>query len=328
MKIGIVGASGLIGRTLLDELWKRFNNKGDFYLFGSETTATKTLNVGKKQWSVKPITKLLETSLDVCFFATPASVSEEWVPKILNKKVFVIDGSSAFRQKPDVPLIIPEINPQDLNPTNCCVASPNCTTTLALMALAPLCQQWPLESFSLCSYQAASGMGQKGLDELIQQSKAYLEGEKLLSSEIFPRNLVFNVIPQVGCFVTNDQTEEEEKVSKESRKILHNPNLKIFATCVRVPVMRCHSIQLNATFGSPISLIEAQQLLQNAPGIKFYEDTYPDTQNACGNSLCHIGRLRLDHTRPQTLSLWLVGDQLLKGAATNMRQILDLKLKL
>ena len=129
-------------------------------------------------------------------------------------------------------------------------------------------------------------------------------------------------------FVSVDQTEEEEKICQESRKILHNPNLKISATCVRVPVLRCHSMHLTATFKENVSLIEAQQILQNAPGVRFYKDTYPDTQDACKNTLCHVGRLRLDPTRPKTLSLWVVGDQLLKGAASNMRQIFELRLGL
>ncbi|MFQ6723641.1 MAG: aspartate-semialdehyde dehydrogenase [Opitutales bacterium] len=327
MKVGIVGASGLVGRALLTELLERFGNEPIFYLFCSENTPVKTLEADGKKWNLKPITDLLKTPLDVCFFATPASVSEEWIPKLLDKSTFVIDGSSVFRQNPDVSLIIPEINPEDLKLTDRCVSSPNCTTTLALMALAPLDRQWSLESFSVCSYQAASGMGQKGLEELLQQSNAYLSGEKVLSPQVFPRNLAFNVIPQIGSFVTEDQTEEEEKICKESRKILHNPNLKIFATCVRVPVLRCHSMHLTATFKQDFSLIEAQQILQNAPGLRFYKHTYPDTQDASGNSLCHIGRLRLDPTHPKTLSLWLVGDQLLKGAASNMRQIFELKLK-
>ena len=328
MKIGIVGASGLVGRALLAELLEKFGDDLIFHLFCSESAPVKTLEIEEKKWHLKPITDLLKTPLDVCFFATPASVSEEWIPKILDQTSFIIDGSSAFRQKSSVPLIIPEINPDSLKPTDRYVSSPNCTTTLTLMALAPLNQQWSLESFSICSYQAASGMGQKGLEELLQQSKAYLKGEKPLPARVFPRNLAFNVIPQIGNFVAGNRSEEEEKICKESCKILHNPNLKIFATCVRVPVLRCHSIHVTATFKQEISLIEAQQILQNASGIKFYQDTYPDTQDAYGNSLCHIGRLRLDPTHPKTISLWLVGDQLLKGAATNMCQIFELKLSL
>jgi aspartate-semialdehyde dehydrogenase len=328
MNVGIVGASGLVGRALLTELSEKFGNKYVFHLFCSETTPTKTLEIDEKVWNLKPITDLLKTPLDVCFFSTPSSVSEEWIPKVLKENTFVIDGSSAFRQNPEIPLLVPEINPEDLKPTDQCVSSPNCTTTLALMALASLDRQWSLESFSVCSYQAASGMGQKGLEELLQQSNAYLNGEKILPPQVFPRNLAFNVIPQIGSFVSVDQTEEEEKICQESRKILHNPTLKIFATCVRVPVLRCHSMHLTATFKQAISLIEVQQILQNAPGIRFYKDTYPDTQDASGNSLCHVGRLRLDPTHPQTLSLWVVGDQLLKGAASNMRQIFELKLGL
>jgi len=326
MKVGIVGASGLVGRALLTELLGKFDNKYIFHLFCSETTPTKILEINGKEWHLKPVTDLLKTPLDICFFATPNVVSEEWIPKLLKKKTFVIDGSSAFRQNKNVPLIIPEINPGDLRLSHRCVSSPNCTTTLVLMALAPLDRQLSLESFSVCSYQAASGMGQKGLEELLLQTKAYLAGEKILPACVFPRNLAFNVVPQIGSFVTADQTEEEEKICQESRKILHNPNLKIFATCVRVPVLRCHSMHLIATFKEDFSLIEAHQILQNAPGVQFYKDTYPDTQDACKNSLCHVGRLRLDPTRPKTLSLWLVGDQLLKGAASNMRQIFELKL--
>lgn len=328
MKIGIAGANGLVGQKLLSELLDKHYNESVFSLFCSDNNSIKALEVNSRKWEIRPISHLLETSLDVCFFATPVNVSKEWIPKISNKCAFIIDGSSAFRNNLNVPLIIPEINPGDLKKTDKCVSSPNCTTTLALMALAPLCRYWNLESFSLCSYQAASGMGYKGLNELLQQSKAYLNGEKLLPSKVFPRNLAFNVIPQVGEFITADLTDEEEKICLESRKILHQPTLNVFATCVRVPVLRCHSICLSATFKENILLSEVQYILSDASGIKYYPEGYPDTTDAFGNELCHVGRLRMDSTRSRTLNMWLVGDQLLKGAATNMRQIFELKLNL
>lgn len=328
MNIGIVGATGLVGKTLIDELFNHFKEAFDLYIFISDN-AEPVKKVNKQKIHVCNMSQLEAVHLDVIFFATPPDISKQWIPLLRkNESIFVIDGSSAFREDENIPLIIPEINGNILTSSMNCVSSPNCTTTLALMALAPLHRYGHLCSFSLNSYQAASGVGKQGVNELTEQCKSWVLKTPQARPKAFPKVLFFNAIPQIGHFLSNGDTEEEKKVCNESRKILGLPNLKVFSTCVRVPVLQCHSLSISATFETDIALDMAEEILSKTPGVKFYVKDYPDTYAAMDNSLCHVGRLRMDTTRPHTLAFWVVGNQLLKGAATNMRQILELKLEL
>ena len=321
----MVGATGLVGNTLVKEIIEHVTVAHRLRLFGRCETE---LNINEAQFTVHPIEQLLKCPMDIVLFATPADVSREWIPLIQAKtRAFIIDGSSAFRQEDHVPLVIPEINYEAEILNSSCVASPNCTTTLALIALYPLHELYGLKSFSLCSYQAASGAGRKGYTELVEQCKSWALGKKLKEPLVFPRTLLFNAIPQIGAFDVQGFSEEERKILLESRKILRLPNLNVFATCVRIPALTCHSIAISATFDKTISLEQAQKALQEAPGVKFYDSEYPDVYCAMNDSLCHIGRLRWDTTRDNTLAMWVVGNQLRKGSATNIRQILEIKLR-
>ncbi len=325
MEIGVVGATGLVGNALVKEIIEHVTLPYGLHLFGRNDTE---LYVNKSHFPVHSIEQLLKCPLDVVLFATPPEISRKWIPLIQsNARAFIIDGSSAFRQKNDIPLIIPEINSETKALCSQCVSSPNCTTTLALMALHPLHKLYGLKSFSLCSYQAASGAGRKGYTELIDQCNAWVSHKDLGTPLAFPKTLLFNAIPQIGAFDAQGVSEEERKILLESRKILRLPKLEVFATCVRIPALTCHSIAISATFDQKISLEQAQKALQEAPGVRFYEKNYPDVYCAMNDSLCHVGRLRWDTTRPNTLALWVVGNQLLKGSATNMRQILELKMQ-
>lgn len=324
MKLGIVGATGLVGSALVQEIRTYLKGTNELHLFGSSKNDCTKIKISGETFTVHAVESLLSYDLDVALFATPVVISKQWIPLLLEKndKVVVIDGSSAYRNNPEVPLIIPEINMGCMNVHNRIIASPNCTTTLALMALTPLHKAFTLESFELCSYQAASGMGKAGLKELEQQCCCWVNKEPLKSS-VFPRKLLFNAIPQIGSFDSWGNSEEEQKIVFESRKILNLPKLRAFATCVRIPTLTCHSLAITASFKSKFTLEELRKPLRNAPGVKFYEDAYPDVYNALDSSLCHIGRLRINPIRANTLSFWLVGNQILKGAATNMRQILE-----
>ena len=325
MKIGLVGATGLVGNALVKEIIEHVALPHSLHLFGRNDTE---LYINKSRFPVYSIERLQQYPLDVVLFATPSEVSRKWIPWLQsNTHAFILDGSSAFRQEDRVPLIIPEINSNAEALSVRCVSSPNCTTTLALMALHPLHKLYGLKSFSLCSYQAASGAGRKGYTELIEQCKAWASHKALGTPLAFPKTLLFNAIPQIGTFDAQGSSEEERKILLESRKILRLPNLNVFATCVRIPALTCHSIAISATFDQKISLEQAKEALQKAPGVKFYEKNYPEVYCAINDSLCHIGRLRWDTTRTNTLALWVVGNQLLKGSATNMRQILELKLR-
>lgn len=324
MKLGIVGATGLVGSALAREIRTWLKGTEKLYLFGSSKNDCTTIKISGEIFTIHAIETLLFYDLDVALFATPADISKQWIPILLEKsnKVVVIDGSSAYRNDPKVPLVIPEINAEHMGVQDRIIASPNCTTTLGLMALAPLHKEFTLKSFELCSYQSASGMGKVGLQELEQQCKSWLNREPIEAS-VFPRKLLFNAIPQIGTFDSLGNSEEEQKIIFESRKILDIPKLPIFATCVRIPALTCHSLAITASFRSKFTLMEACEYLRNAPGVKFYEDTYPDIYDALDNSLCHVGRLRINPVHENTLSFWVVGNQILKGAATNMRQIFE-----
>jgi len=326
MDIGIVGSTGLVGKTLIKEIIENIHQPFSLHFFVAEGRNVKEISGFRK--NIYSINDIVSVHLDVVFFATPQEVSKLWIPILLkNTSVFIIDGSAAFRKAEEVLLIIPEINGGILNSGVRCVASPNCTTTIALMILFPLHKIGGLRSFCLSSYQAASGLGKRGVNELVEQSKAWNEGKDMPTPSVFPKILFFNAIPQVGEILQNGDTEEEEKVSFESRKILNLPELKVFSTCVRISVLQCHSLNILASFEHEIDLKTAQKVLSSTKGIKFYDKDYPDVFSAMNDSLCHVGRLRVDPTRPNTLGFWIVGNQLRKGAATNMRQILELKLK-
>lgn len=325
MEIGIVGATGLVGNALVKEIIEHITLDYRLHLFGRNDTERL---VNGSYFPVHPVKQLLQQPLDIVLFATPPEVSCEWIPLLRSKtNAFIIDGSSAFRQEPDIPLVIPEITPKSTILNATCVSSPNCTTTLALMALYPLHRLYSLKSFSLCSYQATSGAGRKGYMELIEQCKNWASNKPIPHASAFPKTLLFNAIPQIGAFDAQGSSDEERKILLESRKILGLPELNVFATCVRIPTLTCHSIAISATFDKKISLVQVQKALQNAPGVRFYDNDYPDVHCALNNSLCHVGRLRWDTTRDNTLAMWVVGNQLLKGSATNMRQILEVKLR-
>ena len=324
MKLGIVGATGLVGTALVEEILTYIKPVSALYLFGSYKRNCCSVKIAGNEFIVNGIEALLSYDYDVVLFTTPPEVSKQWIPRLLAKdpKVIVIDGSSAYRRDGDVPLVIPEINAECLTSGKRIIASPNCTTTLALMVLAPLHKAFQLKSFELCTYQAASGVGKKGLEELEQQYGCWIEGKPIKPS-VFPRKLLFNAIPQIGTFDSNGNSEEELKVAVESRKILSLPKLPVFSTCVRIPTLTCHSLAITASFESPFSLDSVKVLLQKAPGLKFYEATYPDVYDALDNHFCHVGRLRINPLHENTLSFWVVGNQILKGSATNMRQILE-----
>lgn len=325
MEIGVIGATGLVGVALVEEIIDHITMGYHLHLFGRKSTE---LRVRDTCFRIHPMEQLSHHTLDIVLLATPSEVSLKWIPWLRSKSnAFIIDGSSAFRQDASIPLVIPEITPTSEILKASCVASPNCTTTLALMALHPLHKLFGLQSFSLCSYQAASGAGREGYEELVEQCKDWAMGKPMRQPYAFPRTLLFNAIPQIGALDASGLSEEERKILTESRKILCLPDLKVSATCVRIPTLTCHSMAISATFDKKFSLEQAKIALENAPGIQFYDKDYPDVFYAIDNSLCHVGRLRWDATRDKTLSLWVVGNQLLKGSATNMRQILETKIR-
>ncbi len=320
MKIGIVGATGSVGQALLSLLLKeKFCEPQNIKLFASHRSQEKVFEYDENFWLVEKISEELK-NFDILFLCCPPDVSREVVALAKDSVNYIIDGSPAFRLDENVPLIIPEINGHEINSVIRFVASPNCTTTIALMALYPLHKRFILKRFWASSYQAVSGIGNSGIEELNQQ----LNTSRPCTPQFFPRQIAHNIIPQVGRFFENEyETEEETKLRLEAKKILSLKNLKVSATCVRVPVFRAHSISIQAEFEKTINLEEAEKVLKKFPGITFHKekDQYPTPVEYEKQSCCAVGRLRKDEALDNGLALWVVGDQLLKGAALNMLQI-------
>ncbi|MDR0755977.1 MAG: aspartate-semialdehyde dehydrogenase [Puniceicoccales bacterium] len=321
--IGIVGATGLVGQTLSEELLKMPECRSkDFVLFSSNKMAGYLCDLKGSRSKIESLTEDWLKKVDFWFFATPKWVASHWIPIILNNSdANCIDGSSAFRLHGEVPLIIPEINMHQLTPTKRLVASPNCTTTIALMALWPLHKVFHLKRFWVHSYQSASGMGNDGIRELEEQVKSWSEGKSHANVRNFHKPLAFNAIPQIGHLDTDGVSEEERKLVLESRKILGDANLKIFANCVRIPVLRCHSMEINAEFDKKLDWSGAKMALKSAEGLHWYEEGYPTALEHSKRGTCGVGRLRYDNALDNGIAMWVVGDQLLKGAALNMVQI-------
>ncbi|MDR0728284.1 MAG: aspartate-semialdehyde dehydrogenase [Puniceicoccales bacterium] len=326
--IGVVGASGLVGQEILGWL-RRFRYPTEsIRALASERSAGQRLSLDSQDWELEALTEERLAGLDLALFATEATVSRHWVPLALRHGVRCIDSSSAFRRDPSVPLLIPEVNGEQLASRPSLVASPNCSTTLALLALAPLHRAFGLKSFSACSYQAVSGVGTEGLRALTQERE---NPEKF--SEIFPDRIHRNVLAAVGEILPNGFTAEEEKMAHESRKILGLPSLDVVATCVRVPVERAHSLAIQAHFAEPVDRAVAEEALRHARGLRYTPTQLPTPLRCARNEDCFVSRLRLvplggvEAGKAQDILLWIVGDQLWAGAALNVVRLVNLLLR-
>ena len=325
--IAIVGASGAVGQEMLDVLARRRFPVGKLRLLGSErSTGQRVRFQGEKV----PIDLLGEDSfdgIDLALFSAGAGVSRQFAPSAVKAGAVVIDNSSAFRMDESVPLVIPEINPQDAARHRGIIANPNCTTAVTLMALAPLHQEFGVRRVFASSYQAVSGSGARAIAELRTQVEALAAGQTV-NPEVYPHQIAFNVLPQVDTFLDNGYTREEMKMQNETRRILHHPEFRASVTCVRVPVYRAHSVAVSAEFERPVSVERAREILASAPGLQLVDEPsaqrYPMPLHTAGRDDCAVGRLRLDCALENGLAFWVSGDQLLKGAALNAVQIAEL----
>jgi aspartate-semialdehyde dehydrogenase len=265
--------------------------------------------------------------IDLAFFSAGSGTAKMFGPIARDSGAVVIDNSSAFRMEETVPLVIPEVNPEDVEQHRRIIANPNCTTAVALMALYPLHRAFGLQRVFAASYQAVSGTGARAIEELRRQVEATVGGGEV-TAQVYPHPIAFNLLPQVDSFLENGYTREEMKMQFEGRKIMHLPALRASVTCVRVPVYRSHSVALSAEFERPVSLDAARDALAKAPGLDLVDEPkagrYPTPLEAAGKDNCQAGRLRLDCALQNGLSLWVSGDQLLKGAALNAVQIAEL----
>ncbi len=326
-RVGIIGATGAVGQDLLTLLHERTFPCAEIRLFASARSAGKTLTCGEHSYTVEEATPDCFKDLDLALFSAGASTSRALAAEAVKRGCVVVDNSSAFRMDADVPLIIPEINPSAIDSHKGIIANPNCSTAITLMGLYPLHRRFGLLRFFAATYQAVSGSGISGMEELDSQLKAWAKGESV-APNTYPHPIAFNLFPQVDVFLEDGYTKEEHKLVYESRKILGLQDLLVSSTCVRVPVMRAHSIAINAEFSEPVDLSSAREALSNFPGTELCDEPassqYPTPLAYAGRAPCGVGRLRKDSAFSNGLAFFIAGDQILKGAALNAVQIAEL----
>jgi aspartate-semialdehyde dehydrogenase len=328
--IAIVGATGVVGGELLNILKRRQFPIGELRCFASPRSLGKSLLFRGEKIPLEVLSPQAFENCDIAFFSAGSKVSREWIPKALEYKTRVVDSSSAFRLDSNVPLVIPEINGHALQKHHRLAASPNCSTTIMLMAAAPLHRRFSMKRIVAATYQAASGAGYAAMRELEEETLAHLE-QRPYTRTAMPHPYAFNLFPHNSALNTEGYAEEEVKMLEETRKILNDPDIWVNATCVRVPVLRAHSEALNISFREPVCVEECYDILNTAPGVKILEDRarnrFPMPSDASFQDAVLCGRIRKDPSFPNTLDLWVVGDQLLKGAALNAVQIAELFLE-
>ncbi|HTH48805.1 MAG TPA: aspartate-semialdehyde dehydrogenase [Candidatus Limnocylindria bacterium] len=328
--VAVVGATGAVGVEMIETLEKRNFPVGKLTLLASARSVGKKLKFKGVEHTVTELTKDSFKGIDIALFSAGGSISKEFGPIAAAAGCVVVDNSSAFRMDPDVPLVVPEINPEDVKLHKGIIANPNCTTIITLMALYPLHQAFGVKRVIASSYQAVSGTGAKAVEELDQQVRQFAAGQPI-TKEVYPHQIAFNVIPQVDSFLPTGYTKEEMKMENEGRKIMHHPGLRASVTCVRVSVFRAHSVAVSAEFEKPVTVEAARAVLAKAPGLDVVDDpaskAYPMPLDLSGRYNCAVGRLRLDCALDNGLCFWVSGDQLLKGAALNAVQIAEELLK-
>lgn len=328
--LAIAGATGAVGVEFIKLLEEGDLPVKSLKLLASAKSAGKQLKFKGDSLTVEELKTDSFAGVDLAFFSAGAGTSREFAPAAVKQGAVVVDNSSAFRMDSEVPLVIPEINPDDAGAHKGTIAVPNCTTIVALMALYPLHKAFHVNRVVATSFQAVSGAGAKAIAELTSQTEAYLADQPVKQS-VFPHPIAFNVLPQVDIFLESGYTKEEEKFRNESRKIMHHPTFRASITCVRVPVYRSHSVAITAEFAKHVSVDHARDVLAKAPGIALVDDParleYPMPITCSGKKECAVGRLRIDWAFENGLAFWTCGDQLLKGAALNALQIAELVLR-
>jgi aspartate-semialdehyde dehydrogenase len=342
--LAVVGATGAVGTVMLGILSQREDVWGEIRLIASARSAGKKLRVRGEELTVVALSEKAFEGVDVAMFDVPDEVSKEWAPIAAAKGAIAVDNSGAFRMDPDVPLVVPEVNADAVrNRPRGIISNPNCTTLTMMDALGALHRRWGLTELVVASYQAASGAGQPGVDRLYDELEVVAGhrglgtvagdvrravGDKLGDDSPFPAPLALNVVPWAGSARDGGWTSEELKVRNESRKILALPDLKVSATCVRVPVVTTHSLAVHATFASAVNVEEARQALVQAPSVVVLDDpetgNFPTPADVVGADPTFVGRIRQALDFPNTLEMFICGDNLRKGAALNTAQIAEL----
>ena len=326
-KVAILGATGAVGKEMMKILAERSFPISELHLLASERSVGTVL-----EWQGKPISVELACDsafedMDIVLGAAENDIAKKFAPAIVKAGAVFVDNSSAFRMDPNVPLIVPEINPEDAKNHNGIISNPNCSTIITVTAVNALNALSPIRTMIASTYQAVSGAGAGGPIELAEQVEALRTG-KSIETKVFPHQIAYNLIPQIGGEQFEGYTSEEMKMQNEGRKIMHLPDLKVSCTCVRVPVVRSHSISVQMHFDRKITVEEAREVIAKAPGCKLVDDLakkeYPMPLETSDQDIVFVGRIRPDLTDENGLCLWCCGDQVRKGAATNAVQIAEL----
>ena len=323
--LAIVGASGLVGRTFLKVLEERDFPFENIYMMSSYRSAGKTVTFKGKDYVLEELTEhSFDKPIDIALFSAGGSTSEKFAPIAAAHGCIVVDNSSAWRMDPEVPLLVPEVNPQDIEWNKGIIANPNCSTIQAMVALKPLHDKYKIKRIVYSTYQAVSGSGLKGIKDLEEG----LKGNDIMTA--YPHPIANNCLPHIDVFLDNGYTKEEMKMINETHKILGDDSIKVTATTVRVPVFACHSESINLEFEKPFDLDELKQDLANFPGLNLMDDpannVYPLARDIEGKDDVYVGRVRRDFSVENGVNLWVVADNIRKGAATNAVQIAELLL--
>lgn len=322
----IVGATGLVGQEFIKVLEQREFPMASIHLFASDRSVGKRMYVNHQELEVRELTPHCFDPVDIALFSAGTEISKQFAPVAVKRGAVVVDNSAAFRMNPRIPLVVPEVNPEDLENHRGLIANPNCSTIQMVVALYPLHKVNPIRRIVVDTYQAVSGTGSAAVEELKTQTKQVLEGKSTVP-HVYPHQIAFNLLPEIDVFLDDGYTKEEWKMINETRKILHDNKLSVSATCVRVPVFAGHSEAVHVEFTNPMSPEEARSILASAPGVRVLDDPsvslYPHPWAAAGTDETFVGRIRRDASHPNGLAMWIVADNVRKGAALNAVQIAE-----
>ena len=326
VSVAIVGATGLVGQEFIKTLEQRRFPMSSARLYASDRSHGRRMRVCNEEVEVKETTAHSFSGIDIALFSAGADISRQFSPMAAASGAVVVDNSAAFRMAPEVPLVVPEVNPEDIEKHRGIIANPNCSTIQMVVVLHPLHKVNPIKRITVATYQSVSGTGTAAIDELINESRLVLEGQEA-KPQVYPYQIAFNVLPEIDAFMENGYTKEEWKLVEETRRIMHAPEIAVSATCVRVPVTVGHSEAVQVEFSRPMSPEEASQILSGAPGVRLLDKPatrlYPYPLMVAGQDDVYVGRIRRDASHPNGLVLWIVGDNLRKGAALNAVQIAE-----
>ncbi|GAC1325355.1 MAG: aspartate-semialdehyde dehydrogenase [Thermoleophilaceae bacterium] len=329
MRVAVVGATGAVGSTILGVMRERSFPAAEVVAFASERSRGRVIDHGEENLEVQALAERSIEGFDLALLSAGGAISGEWAPRFAAAGAVVVDNSSRWRMNDDVPLVVAEVNPEALTGHRGIVANPNCSTMQLMVALKPILDAVGIERLVITTMQSVSGTGQRAVEELHDQSAAMIDAREMAPASVYPHQIAFNVLPQAGNFKPGDDyTDEEHKLVNETRKILASPDIGVSATCTRVPVYTGHSESVNVQTREPLDADACRRLLAAAPGLAVVDDAdnalYPLAIEAAGRDEVFVGRIRRDPSHPRALNLWVVADNLRKGAATNAVQLAEL----